>query len=113
MQNPESVGAANISVSLRSPGKNRKPFVLQGQFRKWQGAGPNQNGGQGRSQRADERKCFICHRSGNIARYCVERRPTQTTVNSVNSTEGDTAQVSRVSVCIGRPAVDCLSSSEV
>jgi len=31
----------------------------------------------------------------------------------VNSTESDTAQVSRVSVCIGRPAVDCLSSSEV
>ena len=34
-------------------------------------------------------------------------------MNSVNSTEGDTAQVSRVSVCIGRPAVDCLPSAEV
>ena len=34
-------------------------------------------------------------------------------MNSVNSTEGDTAKVSRVSVCIGRPAVDCLSSAEV
>ena len=105
--------AANVSVSPRSRGKNRKPFVPQGQFRKWQGAGSNQNGGQGRSQRADERKCFICNRSGHIARYCVEGRPTQTTVNSLNSTEGDTAQVSRVSVCIGGPAVDCLPSAEV
>ena len=69
VQNPKFAGSANVSVSPRSPGKNRKPFVPQGQFRKWQGAGSNQNGGQGRSQRADERKCFICHKNGHIARY--------------------------------------------
>ena len=34
-------------------------------------------------------------------------------MNSVNSTEGDTPQVSRVSVCVRRPAADCLSSAEV
>ena len=51
VQSSKFVGVANISVSPRSPGKNRKPFAPQGQFRKWQGARSNQNGSQGRSQR--------------------------------------------------------------
>ena len=54
-----------------------------------------------------------CDKIGYIARFCIERKLTQTTLNSMNSTESVRAQVRRVSVCIGRPAVDCLSSSEV
>jgi len=63
VQNSKFVGAANISASPRSPGKNSKPFAPQGKFRKWQGAGSHHNGSQGRSQRADERKCFICNKA--------------------------------------------------
>ena len=80
VQNPKFVGAANISVSPRSPGKNRKPFAPQGQFRKWQGAGSYQNGNQGRSQRTDQQRCYCCNSLGHIARFCPDKRSNDTKV---------------------------------
>ena len=99
MQNPKFAGTANISVSPHSLGRNRKPFAPHGQFKKRQGARTGQNSNQGYTQRAVERRCFICNKVGHIAKFCDNRRQTVSAVNSVNSTEIDAAQVNRVVAC--------------